>query len=114
MAELGNASTRWIRQNLNTILCKANTLIIATHIPAFETSARYSGAPCGPCHTPHYVNASLGGLLIGIARHNLQKRFTVLSGHTHSEVQEHILANLESCVAGAKRGHPQIQGILPL
>jgi 3',5'-cyclic-AMP phosphodiesterase len=114
MAELGIASTSWIRQNLNTVLRKADTLIVATHVPAFQTSAHYNGAPCGPCHSPHYVHASLGGLLIGSARHNPQKRFIALSGHTHSEVQDHILTNLESKVAGTKRGHPQIQGILPL
>lgn len=114
MTELGKASARWIRRNLNTVLRQADTLIVATHVPPFQTSAHFNGTPCGPCHSPHYVNASLGGLLIGTARHNLQKRFTVLSGHTHSEVQEHILANLESRVAGTRRGYPQIQGILPL
>jgi 3',5'-cyclic AMP phosphodiesterase CpdA len=112
MTELGSASARWIRKNLNTVLRTADTLIVATHVPAFQTSAHFNGAPCGPCHSPHYVNASLGGLLIGTARHNLQKRFTVLSGHTHSEVQEQILSNLESRVAGAKRGTPRIQGVL--
>lgn len=114
MAELGSASTSWIRQNLNPILRKAESVIVATHVPAFLTSAHYNGTPCGPCHSPHYVHASLGGLLIGAARHNLKKRFTVLSGHTHSEVQEKILANLESRVAGAKRGTPRIQSILPV
>jgi predicted MPP superfamily phosphohydrolase len=114
MAELGSASTSWIRQNLNPVLRKAESVIVATHVPAFLTSAHYNGTPCGPCHSPHYVHASLGGLLIGAARHNLKKRFTVLSGHTHSEVQEKILANLESRVAGAKRGTPRIQGILPV
>jgi 3',5'-cyclic-AMP phosphodiesterase len=114
MAELGSASTSWIRQNLNPVLRKAESVIVATHVPAFLTSAHYNGTPCGPCHSPHYVHASLGGLLIGAARHNLKKRFTVLSGHTHSEVQEKILANLESRVAGAKRGTPRIQGVLPV
>lgn len=112
MAELGNASTSRIRQNLNTVLRQADTLIVATHVPAFQTSAHYNGTPCGPCHSPHYVHASLGGLLIGAARHNHEKQFTALSGHTHSEVQEQILANLKSRVAGAKRGNPRIQGIL--
>lgn len=114
MAELGNASTSWIRKNLNTVLRKADTLIVATHVPAFQTSAHYNGEPCGPLHTPHYVNATLGGLLIGSARHNLQKQFTILSGHTHSEFREHILTNLESRVAGAQRGKPRIQSILPV
>ena len=114
MTELGGESARWIRQNLNTVLRKADSIIIATHFPAFRTSAHFNGIPCGPCHSPHYVNASLGGLLIGIARHNLRKRFTVLSGHTHSKVQEHILENLESRVAGTTRGYPQTQGILIL
>lgn len=114
MGKLGQESTRSIRRNLNAALLKATTLIVATHFPAFKTSAHYNGTPCGPCHTPHYVHASLGGMLIGTACQNLTKRFTVLSGHTHSEIRENILANLESRVAGTKRGYPQIQGILPL
>ncbi len=112
MKDLGKASTDWIRQNLNTALCKAQTVIVATHVPAFPTSALYNGTPCGPCHTPHYVHSSLGGLLIGTARHNQQTQFIILSGHTHSEVQEQILLNLESRVAGATRGAPRIQGVL--
>lgn len=112
MAELGKESARWIRLNLNPVLRRAEKLIIATHVPAFETSAHYDGKPCGPLHTPHYVNATLGGFLIGTARHNLTKSFIVLSGHTHSEVRERILGNLESRVAGAKRGNPLIQCIL--
>lgn len=114
MGELGKGSAQSIRSNLNSALSKASTLIIATHVPAFQTSAHFNGEPCGPCHSPHYVNASLGGLLIGTARNNPHKQFTVLSGHTHSEVQEHILGNLESRVAGTKRGSPQIQEILSL
>jgi len=114
MAELGNASTSSIRKNLNSALRKADTLIVASHVPAFQTSAHYNGTPCGPCHTPHYVHSSLGGLLIGTARNNLKKNFTVLSGHTHSEFRDKILTNLESRVAGATRGKPRIQGIIPV
>lgn len=114
MADLGNASTRWIRQHLNTALRKAETLIVATHVPAFQTSAWFNGTPCGPCHTPHYVHSSLGGLLIGSARHNREKHFLALSGHTHSEMNEHILDNLESWVAGTTKGRPRIQNIITL
>lgn len=114
MSDLGNASTRCIRQNLNTALRKAETLIVATHVPAFQTSALYNGTPCGPCHTPHYVHSSLGGLLIGTARHNREKHFLALSGHTHSAMNEHVLDNLESWVAGTTKGRPQIQNIITL
>jgi predicted MPP superfamily phosphohydrolase len=114
MAELGNKSTRCIRQNLNTALRKAETLIVATHVPAFQTSALYNGTPCGPCHTPHYVHSSLGGLLIGAARNNREKHFLALSGHTHSAMSEHVLDNLESWVAGTTKGRPQIQSIITL
>ncbi len=114
MAELGNASTRWIRQHLNTAIRKAETLIVATHVPAFQTSAWFNGTPCGPCHTPHYVHSSLGGLLIGTARNNREKHFLALSGHTHSAMSEHVLDNLESWVAGTTKGRPQIQNIITL
>jgi Icc protein len=112
MKKLGKDSTQSIRSGLNSVLRKRRHLIIATHVPPFESSAHYNGKPCGPCHSAHFVNSSMGGMLIGTARHNPNTKFTTISGHTHSPVQEYILENLESRVAGVKRGRPQIQDIL--
>lgn len=112
MAKLGQDSTRAIRHSLKSILPRGKHVIIATHVPPFQTSALYNGKPCGPCHSTFFVNASMGGMLISTALSNPQTMFTTICGHTHSPIHESILGNLESRVAGAKRGRPQIQEIL--
>ena len=112
MAKLGQDSTRAIRHDLKFVLQRGRHLIIATRVPPFQISALYDGKPCGPCHSAHFVNASMGGMLIATARHNPHIRFTTISGHTHSPIHESILGNLEPRVARAKRGRPQIQEIL--
>lgn len=112
MALLGKNSSISIRSNLQSVVRRAKQLIIATHVPPFETSVIYDGKPCGPCHSAHFVNSNMGGMLIGTARNNPNTQFTVVSGHTHSHVHESILRNLESRVASAKKGKPSIQDIL--
>lgn len=114
MGKLGNESARCIRKHLQPVLGRARKIIIATHFPCYQTSAKYDDQVCGPTHSPHYVNASLGGMLISLARNTPQIKYMVMSGHTHHEARELILRNLESHVAGAVPGRPTIHSILCL
>jgi hypothetical protein len=109
MEHLGRQSAGAIRTDLLSALRYHRRVVIATHIPAFPSSALYDGKPCGPCHQPHFVNLSVGSMLIGIARKNHGKRLTVLSGHTHHAKTDPILKNLHSYVGGARTGIPKIQ-----
>lgn len=111
MEQLGRQSASAIRTDLLSALRYHRHVIIATHVPAFRTSALFDGKPCGPCHQPHFVNLSVGTMLIGIARKNIRKRLTLLSGHTHHAAADPILKNLHSYVGGARTGSPEIQDV---
>lgn len=114
IGKLGKESARSIRYRLQPVLGRARKIIIATHFPCFQTSAKYDEQVCGPTHSPHYVNASLGGMLISLARNTPRIKYMVMSGHTHHEARELILRNLESHVAGAVPGRPRMHSILCL
>ncbi len=112
MRTLVRESTASIRERLKPALRSARRIIIANHIPAFRTSALFDGKPCDSNHQPHFVQATLGAMLIGMARENPTKQFLVLSGHTHSNCTDHVLANLTSLVGGHSKHKPLIQDIL--
>ncbi len=112
MRDLGRAATASIRQRLKPTLRQCRKIIVANHVPAFRTSALFNGKPCDADHQPHFVHASLGAMLIGMAREYPDKQFRVVSGHTHSECTDHVLPNLTSMVGGHRKHNPQIQDIL--
>lgn len=114
MEALGKESARAIRLKLQPILGRARKVIIATHFPPFQTSTKFDDKACGPTHSPYYVNASLGGMLLSIARHTPQIRYMVMSGHTHHVARDLIIKNLESHVAPASPGNPGMHTILCL
>jgi hypothetical protein len=114
MEKLGKDSASAMRMKLQPILCRARKVIIATHFPPFQSSARFDDEVCGPTHNPFYVNASLGGMLINVARHTPHIKYMVMSGHTHHEARDRIIKNLESHVAAAIPGRPMMFSMLCL
>lgn len=112
MKQLGKESTNAIRQRLKPKLRNAQKIIVANHIPPFRTSALFNGKPCDANYQPHFVQSTLGAMLIGMAKENREKQFITLSGHTHSECSDQIFSNLTSLVGGHKKHQPKIQQIL--
>jgi hypothetical protein len=112
MRSLGQESAVSIMNRLKPAMRFKSHIYIASHIPAFRTSALFDGKPCDANHQPHFVHAQLGAMLIWTAKRNSSTRFTVLSGHTHSECKDVILANLTSIVGGHRKHRPDIQAIL--
>lgn len=114
MRSLGRKSSRSIRIDLFKAFRTHRNVVLATHVPPFPSTALYDGQPCGPCHQPHYINMSMGAMLIAVASRNHDRKISVLSGHTHSAANQSILTNLHARVGRARTGHPQTQGIIPL
>ena len=110
MEHLGRQSAGAIRTGVLSALRYHRHVIIATHVPAFRTSALFDGKPCGPCHQPHFISLSVGAMLISVAK-NSGKRLTAISGHTHNAKTDPILKNLRSYVGGARPGNPEIQEV---
>lgn len=112
MKQLGKESTNAIRQRIKPKMRSAQKIIIANHIPPFRTSALFNGKPCDANYQPHFVQSTLGAMLIGMAKENPEKQFMTLSGHTHSECSDQVFTNLTSMVGGHKKHQPKIQEIL--
>ncbi|MDP3850703.1 MAG: metallophosphoesterase [Luteolibacter sp.] len=112
MRALGQASAVSIINRLRPALRFNRHIYVASHIPAFRTSALFDGKPCDANHQPHFVHAQLGAILIWSAKSNPSTRFTSLAGHTHSECKDVVLHNLTSIVGGHRKHRPDIQGIL--
>lgn len=110
MEHLGRQSAGAIRTGVLSALRYHRHVIIATHVPAFRTSALFNGKPCGPCHQPHFINLSVGAMLIAVAN-KTNGRLTAVSGHTHHGKTDPILKNLRSYVGGARPGSPEIQEV---
>ncbi len=109
MRELGKESALSIINRLRPALRNNRHIYVASHIPAFRTSALFDGKPCDANHQPHFVHAQLGAMLIWMAEHNFSRNFTVLAGHTHSECRDVVLANLTSIIGGHRKHRPDIQ-----
>jgi hypothetical protein len=114
MGLLGRQAASAIRARVLAGFRYHRNVVIATHVPPFPTTAKYDGKTCGDAHLPHFSNVSVGAMLIGLAKQNMHKHITVLSGHTHSKAEQLILKNLDARVGGARSGKPEIQGILCL
>lgn len=112
MRQLGQASAVSIINRMRPALRYNRQIYVASHIPAFRTSAHFDGKPCDANHQPHFVHAQLGAMLIWMAQRNSTTRFTVLGGHTHSECKDIVLENLTSIIGGHRRHRPEIQKIL--
>lgn len=98
MRELGRVSAVYFRSVLPYALKCYRHVLVATHAPVVEQAALYNGRRCGGDFLPHFVNASAGGVLVGIARHYPRSRVTVLCGHTHNATRVRGAANFEVLV----------------
>ena len=112
MESLGRESAASFRRILPIALGRYRHVVVATHVPPFHQAAHYNGHPCGAGHQQNFVNLSGGMALCGIVRQFPSKFVTVLTGHTHSRFQTHILKNMEVRVGEARTGNPTIQEVL--
>lgn len=112
MESLGKESTKLIRRLLVPALAKYQHVVVATHVPPFQSCAQYDDRRCGDTHLPHYCNVSMGAMLIALAKRHSHRRITVIAGHTHSACKAYIIRNLRCVVGGAIPRKPQIQETL--
>jgi len=104
MTMLGLESARVIRHILPLALTQYRHVVVLTHVPPFSEAAMYDNKPCGPTHSPHYVNQSFGMTINAIARAFPRRLITVLSGHTHHACMIHVRPNVIVRVGHARTG----------
>jgi len=112
MNQLGKESAGYFRRVMPYALSRFSNLIICTHAPPFPEASQFDRKVCGWTHLPHFCNLAAGKAIAGITKNHPNRRVTVVCGHTHCSARVDILDNLRVYVGGAKRGCPEIQGIL--
>lgn len=112
MERLGRESGAYFRRVLPYALTSFRHVLVATHVPPFARAVRFNGQPCDSSRLPHYVNASVGAVILRVGEHFPMTRITVLCGHAHHGNTVRIADNIEVRVGQARKGTPAIQGIL--
>jgi len=112
MNQLGKESAGYFRSVMPYALSRFSNLVVCTHAPPFPEASQFNRKVCGWNHLPHFCNLAAGKAIAGITKNHPNRRVTVVCGHTHCSARVDILDNLRVYVGGAKRGCPEIQGIL--
>jgi predicted phosphohydrolase len=108
--KLASDSVLHLKKNLMKTLSSYDEFMIVTHVPPFPESHKFEGGQSDPKYVPFYTCQSMGHLLLDVAKAHPNKKFTSISGHTHSQFDQYVLPNLRVCVGKAKYGSPMISG----
>jgi predicted phosphodiesterase len=90
----------------------ANTVIVATHVPPYPEAAWHEGHHSDRDWQPWFTSASIGAVLDKYAENHPNKKFVVLTGHTHSPGIYERRDNLVVYTGGARYYHPDLAGTI--
>jgi hypothetical protein len=91
---------------LREALAQADDVRIATHVPPFVAASLYENQPATPDFAPHFVNLSMGEMLLEEAAKHPAKQLTVYCGHSHHAAFFRAAPNLKIHVAAAVYREP--------
>ena len=87
-------------------------IIVGTHIPPYAESAWHEGAHSNREWVPWFSSASTGATLDRFAENNPEKKFIVLTGHTHSSGIYQRRENMTVYTGPAIYGFPDVSGVI--
>jgi len=109
--QLGDEAARYVRETLTGALQRFPHVIFLTHAPPFREACWYQGEISGDDFLPHFSCKAVGDALREVMGEHVDRRLTVLCGHTHGPGTASILPNLRVVTGGATYGKPQILGV---
>jgi predicted MPP superfamily phosphohydrolase len=112
MREAADEAAAYFDMMLPKALAQARKVVLATHVPPFPQAAWHDGKQSDPDWMPFFCSVCVGNVLVKYMEANPDKELLVLCGHTHGEGEVQILPNLKVLTAGARYGHPKLQGII--
>ena len=111
MRALGAEAAAYLDRVLAQALATHGRVILLTHVPPFEKTARYEGRVCMPDYLPFFGCGAVGEVLAARMAAVPEKRLLVLCGHTHDLADLEVLPNLRVLVGRATYGAPVVQRV---
>ena len=87
-------------------------ILVATHVPPYIEAAWHEGRNSDRDWQPWFTSASIGAVLDKYAENHTEKKFVVLTGHTHSPGIYERRDNLVVYTGGARYYHPDLTGTI--
>jgi len=87
-------------------------VVVLTHFPPFAEACWYRGTVSDPDWLPHLAATVVGDVLEAAMTARPDREMTVLSGHTHTAHERHILPNLTVRTGAARYGRPVLQDVV--
>lgn len=94
--------------------CETNNevIIVGTHIPPYAESAWHQGAPSDREWVPWFSSASTGAVLDRFSNNYPDKKFIVLTGHSHGSGIYQRKDNITVYTGPAIYGFPNVSGVI--
>lgn len=108
MRALGGESAARLRGILPLALKRYRHVVVATHVPPFANAVFHRDKPADNQHLPHFCNATVGYMILGLLKAFPHRRVSVLAGHSHGACARMITRNLSVRVGASRVG-----GVIP-
>lgn len=112
MRKLAEEAADHCQRMLPEVLHAAEETILLTHVPPFREACWHMGEISNDDYLPHFSNNVVGEALLDIMRKHLDRRLTVLCGHTHSSGTVELLPNMIVHTGAAAYGRPVVQRMI--
>ena len=112
LREIADEAAAYFDTMLPQALEQARKVVLVTHVPPFPQAAWHEGKQSDPDYLPFFCSVCAGNVLVKHMEANPDKELLVLCGHTHGKGEVQILPNLKVLSAGARYGHPRLQGVI--
>jgi len=86
-------------------------ILVATHVPPWESAALYNDLPSEPQAAPWFVSVGMGEALEAWSLAHPTIDVTVLCGHTHGRARVTITPTLQCWTSGAIYGEPRVEEV---
>lgn len=110
--EMGDEAATFLKTQLLKALKTYSRVVLLTHVPPFEESCLYEGAPADANWTPHFVNQITGEVLEAVMKDHPKQELLILCGHSHNGQDVQILPNLRVVTGQSELGNPNVQGLI--
>jgi predicted phosphodiesterase len=110
--QYASSAAEYIRTTASAAAKRHELVVILTHVPPFLQVCLRNGRPGAANVVPWYSSKLMGDAILDVASRHPDTRFEVFCGHTHSQSDEQITANVYAHSGESEYGSPRISGMV--